>query len=415
VIGTDQVMAALRQVMDPELHRSIVDLGMVGGVTVDGGRVTVEIRLTIAGCPLKAEIQRRVAAAVEALPGVEAIQVTLDAMTDEERRAMRAGLTGGLPATSPFAEGSRTTVIGIASGKGGVGKSSITANLAVALAATGATVGLLDADVYGYSIPRMMGITRPAVTVEDLMMPVESHGVRLMSIGFLTEEDSPVIWRGPMLHKALTAFVTETYWDEPDYLLVDLPPGTGDVSLTISQLLPTASLVIVTTPQLTAQRVARRAAAMARRVSLPVIGVVENMSYFVAPTPGRATRCSPAAAGHTWPRSSACPSWDASRSSPPSRRRATRGCPWSPRGPTPRPPGPSRPPPTPSSRRSPAGSPPPDRPRAPARDGAPRLVRAYVTAAPNSGSRDVRCPFAGARRGGVPPFMTPEGEVGWPT
>jgi ATP-binding protein involved in chromosome partitioning len=286
VIGSDQVMAALRQVMDPELHRSIVDLGMVGGVSVDGGRVTVEIRLTIAGCPLKAEIQRRVVAAVEALPGVEAIQVTLDTMTDEERKAMRAGLTGGVPATSPFAEGSRTTVIGIASGKGGVGKSSITANLAVALAATGATVGLLDADVYGYSIPRMMGVTRPAVTVEDLMMPVESHGVRLMSIGFLTEEDSPVIWRGPMLHKALTAFVTETYWDEPDYLLVDLPPGTGDVSLTISQLLPTASLVIVTTPQLTAQRVARRAAAMARRVSLPVIGVVENMSYFVAPDTG---------------------------------------------------------------------------------------------------------------------------------
>lgn len=286
MIGTDQVMAALRQVMDPELHRSIVDLGMVGDVTVDGGRVQVEIRLTIAGCPLKAEIQRRVADAVGALPGVEAIQVTLDAMTDDERRALRAGLTGGVPATSPFAEGSRTTVIGVASGKGGVGKSSITANLAVALAATGATVGLLDADVYGYSIPRMMGVTRPAVTVEDLMMPVESHGVRLMSIGFLTEEDSPVIWRGPMLHKALTAFVTETYWDEPDYLLVDLPPGTGDVSLTISQLLPTASLVIVTTPQLTAQRVARRAAAMARRVSLPVIGVIENMSYFVAPDTG---------------------------------------------------------------------------------------------------------------------------------
>lgn len=286
MISADQVRDALREVMDPELHRSVVDLGMVGDITVDGGRVKVEIRLTIAGCPLKAEIQRRVTTAIEALPGIDTIQVTLDTMSDEQRRALRAGLNGTTPKDSPFAVGSRTTVIGIASGKGGVGKSSVTTNLAVALAATGATVGLLDADVYGYSIPRMMGIQRPAVSVEDLMMPVEEHGVRLMSIGFLTEEDSPVIWRGPMLHKALTAFVTETYWDDPDYLLVDLPPGTGDVSLTISQLLPTASLVIVTTPQVTAQRVARRAAGMAQRVNLPVLGVIENMSYFVAPDTG---------------------------------------------------------------------------------------------------------------------------------
>ena len=284
--GVDQIMDALRQVHDPELHRSIVDLGMVGAVTVDAGRVRVEIRLTIAGCPLKAEIQRRVADALQGLPGVESVQVTLDAMTAEERQAVRSGLIGGLAKPSPFAEGSGTTVIAIASGKGGVGKSSITANLAVALAARGSTVGLLDADVYGYSIPRMMGVQRPAVAVDDLMMPVESHGVRIMSIGFLTEDDSPVIWRGPMLHKALSSFVTETFWDDPDYLLVDLPPGTGDVSLTISQLLPTASLVVVTTPQLTAQRVARRAAAMAQRVSLPVVGVIENMSYFVAPDTG---------------------------------------------------------------------------------------------------------------------------------
>jgi ATP-binding protein involved in chromosome partitioning len=286
VIGSDRIMAALAEVVDPELHRSIVDLGMVGAVDVDGGRVRVEIRLTVAGCPLKAEIQRRVVAAVDPLPGVESIHVTMDAMTDEERKAVRAGLTGGLPAPSPFAEGSATRVIAVASGKGGVGKSSISANLAVALARRGASVGLLDADVYGYSIPRMMGVTRPAISVEDLMMPVEAHGVRLMSIGFLTEEDSPVIWRGPMLHKALTAFVSETFWDEPDYLLVDLPPGTGDVALTISQLLPTASLVVVTTPQLAAQRVARRAAAMAHRVGLPVVGVIENMSWFVAPDTG---------------------------------------------------------------------------------------------------------------------------------
>ena len=282
----EAALAALREVHDPELHRSIVDLGMVGDIAVSGGRVTVAIRITIAGCPLKAEIQRRVTDALGGLAGVEAVQVTMDAMTDDERRTLRAGLTGGSDRPSPFQPGGRTTVIGIASGKGGVGKSSISANLALALAREGATVGLLDADVYGYSIPRMMGVSRPAVAVDDLMMPIEAHGVRMMSIGFLTEEDSPVIWRGPMLHKALTSFITEVWWDDPDYLLVDLPPGTGDVALSLAQLLPTASFVIVTTPQLAAQRVARRAAAMAARVNLPVVGVIENMSYFVAPDTG---------------------------------------------------------------------------------------------------------------------------------
>jgi len=282
----DAVLAVLREVHDPELHRSIVDLGMVGDVEVRDGRVLVAIRLTIAGCPLKAEIQRRVTEALAPMPGVESIQVTMDAMSDDERRTLRAGLTGGSERPSPFQPGGRTTVIGVASGKGGVGKSSITANLALAFAQTGATVGLLDADVYGYSIPRMMGVTRQAVAVDDLMMPVESHGVRMMSIGFLTEEDSPVIWRGPMLHKALTSFITEVWWDDPDYLLVDLPPGTGDVALSLAGLLPTASFVIVTTPQLAAQRVARRAAAMAARVNLPIAGVIENMSWFEAPDTG---------------------------------------------------------------------------------------------------------------------------------
>lgn len=285
-VTRDQVMAALEAVEDPELRRSVVALGMVGDVTVDGGRVWVEIKLTVAGCPLKAEIQRRVTAALDAVPGVEAIQVSLRTMTDEERLGLRTSVGGGPGRPSPFTDGSRTRVVGIASGKGGVGKSSITANLAMALAARGHSVALLDADVYGYSIPRMMGVQRPAVMVDDLIIPVESHGVRIMSIGFLTEEDSPVIWRGPMLHKALTSFVTDTFWDDPDYLLVDLPPGTGDVSLSIAQLLPTASLVVVTTPQMAAQRVARRAAAMARRLDLPVAGVIENMSWFVAPDTG---------------------------------------------------------------------------------------------------------------------------------
>lgn len=282
----DEVAAKLREVEDPELRRSIVDLGMVGDVGLDGGRASVAIKLTVEGCPMKAEIQSRVTDALLELPGLEAVDVTMAPMSDEERHAMRSGLAGGSLKESPFVEGSATTVIAVASGKGGVGKSSLTANLAVALAERGNTVGLLDADVYGYSIPRMMGVQREATLVEDLILPIDSLGVRVMSIGFLTAEDSPVIWRGPMLHKALTSFVTDVFWDEPDYLLVDLPPGTGDVSISIAQLLPTASLVIITTPQMAAQRVASRAAAMADRVKLKVVGVVENMSWFTAPDTG---------------------------------------------------------------------------------------------------------------------------------
>lgn len=282
----EAVLDALVAVQDPELRRSIVALGMVGAVEVDGGRVQITIKLTIAGCPLKAEIQRRVSDAIGRLPGVETVHVSLDTMSDDERRSVREGISGGQGRPSPFTAESPTRVILVASGKGGVGKSSVTANLAVALAGRGRSVGLLDADVYGYSIPRMMGVDRAPAVVEDLMMPVEAHGVRLMSIGFLTSGDQPVIWRGPMLHKALTSFVTEVFWDDPDYLVVDLPPGTGDVALSLSQLLPAASVLIVTTPQLAAQRVAHRAAAMAARVGLPVVGVVENMSWFEAPDTG---------------------------------------------------------------------------------------------------------------------------------
>jgi len=286
VITRDEVIAALDRVLDPELHRSIVALGMVGTVEVDGSRVTVTIKLTVAGCPLKAEIQRRVSEAVAVLPGVEGVQVGLDTMTDEERAGVRDNIIGGPRKDSPFGADSRTKVILVASGKGGVGKSSVTCNLAVAMAEAGYSVGLLDADVYGYSVPRMMGADRQPVMMDDLIIPVESHGVRLMSIGFMTADDNPVIWRGPMLHKALTSFVTEVFWDDPDVLLVDLPPGTGDVSLSLAGLLPAAYVVVVTTPQLTAQRVARRAAAMADRVELPVVGVIENMSWFIAPDTG---------------------------------------------------------------------------------------------------------------------------------
>ena len=259
---------------------------MVGSVEVEGSRVAITIKLTVAGCPLKAEIQRRVSEAVAVLPGVEGVQVGLDTMTDEERAGVRDSIIGGPRKESPFDADSRTKVILVASGKGGVGKSSVTCNLAVAMAEAGHSVGLLDADVYGYSIPRMMGADRQPVMMDDLIIPVESHGVRLMSIGFMTADDNPVIWRGPMLHKALQSFVTEVFWDEPDVLLVDLPPGTGDVHLSLAQLLPGAHVVVVTTPQLTAQRVARRAAAMADRVELPVAGVIENMSWFIAPDTG---------------------------------------------------------------------------------------------------------------------------------
>lgn len=286
MITRDEVIAALDRVLDPELHRSIVALGMVGTVEVDGSRVAITIKLTVAGCPLKAEIQRRVSEAVAVLPGVEGVQVGLDTMTDEERAGVRDNIIGGPRKDSPFGADSRTKVILVASGKGGVGKSSVTCNLAVAMAEAGYSVGLLDADVYGYSVPRMMGADRQPVMMDDLIIPVESHGVRLMSIGFMTADDNPVIWRGPMLHKALTSFVTEVFWDDPDVLLVDLPPGTGDVSLSLAGLLPAAHVVVVTTPQLTAQRVARRAAAMADRVELPVVGVIENMSWFIAPDTG---------------------------------------------------------------------------------------------------------------------------------
>lgn len=286
--GREEILTALAAVDDPELRRSIVDLGMVGDIDIaEDGRVSVGIKLTVEGCPLRAEIQKRVSTAVIAVPGVTGAAVRLDTMTDAERAEMRGGLSAGLDVSSPFTEtGSATRVIAVASGKGGVGKSSVTANLALALADQGHSVGVMDADVYGYSIPRILGVERAAVTVEDLMIPIEAFGVRVFSIGFLTEEDSPVIWRGPMLHKALTSFVTEVFWDEPDYLLVDLPPGTGDVALSIAQLLPKAAMIVVTTPQLAAQRVARRAAAMADRVDLPVVGVIENMSWFIAPDTG---------------------------------------------------------------------------------------------------------------------------------
>jgi ATP-binding protein involved in chromosome partitioning len=294
-ITEQDVVEALRPVQDPELHRSIVDLDMVRTVSLELPVVRVQIALTIPGCPLKAEIQNRVATAVTALEGVERVELDFTSMTDAEREALRVKLHGDPASTAgsqqahghaegraiPFADpGSRTRVLLIASGKGGVGKSSVTTNLGIALAQLGKSVAVVDADVWGFSIPRMLGVERPPVLIDKMIIPPEAYGVRCMSMGFFVEEDQPVIWRGPMLHKALEQFLTDVFWDDPDYLVVDLPPGTGDISLSLAQFLPRAELYVVTTPQPAAQKVAQRAAFMAEKVRLDVKGVIENMSWF---------------------------------------------------------------------------------------------------------------------------------------
>ena len=294
-VTEDQVLDALRPVQDPELHRSIVDLGMVRSIQITGRRVAVLVALTVPGCPLKGEITRRVDSAVTALDGIDALDLDFTSMTDEEREELRIRLHGDPASTAgsqqahghaegraiPFADpSSKTRVLLIASGKGGVGKSSVTANLSVALAQRGKDVAVVDADVWGFSIPRMLGVQHPPTVIDQMLVPPESHGVRCISMGFFAQEDQPVIWRGPMLHKALEQFLTDVYWDDPDFLVVDLPPGTGDISISLAQFLPRAEVYVVTTPQPAAQRVAQRAAFMAEKVNLDVKGVIENMSWF---------------------------------------------------------------------------------------------------------------------------------------
>jgi ATP-binding protein involved in chromosome partitioning len=291
----DDVIEALRPVEDPELHRSIVDLGMVRDVQVSGDRVDLEVTLTVAGCPLRNEIDRRVRTAITGLGATE-VELRFGVMTDEQRAGLREKLHGDPAATAgthqahghaegraiPFADpGSTTRVLLVASGKGGVGKSSVTTNLAVALARRGKDVAVVDADVWGFSIPRMLGVERPPVVIDSMLVPpTGAEGVRCISMGFFAQEDQPVIWRGPMLHKALEQFLTDVYWDDPDFLLVDLPPGTGDISISLAQFLPRAEVYVVTTPQPAAQKVAQRAGFMAQKVNLDVKGVIENMSWF---------------------------------------------------------------------------------------------------------------------------------------
>ena len=289
------VIEALRPVEDPELHRSIVDLGMVRSTTIDGGHVEIGIDLTIAGCPLRNEIQNRVSGAVTALDGVSVVTIDFGVMTDEQRAKIRETLHGDPAATAgsqpahghaqgrsiPFAQpGNRTRTLLIASGKGGVGKSSVTANLGIALAQRGHSVAVVDADVWGFSIPRMLGVEQAPTVIDDMIIPPETHGVRCVSMGFFAREDQPVIWRGPMLHKALEQFLTDVFWDDPDFLLVDLPPGTGDISLSLAQFLPRAEAYVVTTPNPAAQRVAQRSAFMFDQVKIKARAVIENMSWF---------------------------------------------------------------------------------------------------------------------------------------
>ena len=282
---TEQVTEALRSVIDPELRRDIVELEMVRSIDVHAnGVVDVMVSLTTPGCPIRSHFETGVATAIRELDGVTGVNVTFDVLSGDEKAALGRKLgRGGLP------EGALAqvkNVICIGSGKGGVGKSSVTANLAAALAADGKQVGVLDADVWGYSQPRMLGVgaERPKVNAERKLLPITAHdGISVMSIGFFVEQDAAVVWRGPMLHKALQQFLEDVAWGELDYLLIDLPPGTGDVSMTLAQLLPQAKFLIVTTPQPVAQKVAARSAEMAAKLKLEIAGVIENMSGFVTP------------------------------------------------------------------------------------------------------------------------------------
>src|SRR6202050_2259091 len=288
----EQVTKPLDGVLDPEIHRPITELGMVKNVEIGpGGAVRVEVWLTVAGCPMRDTITREVTAAVTKLPGAASVRVDLDVMSDEQRRALQSELRGGRPEPEiPFAQpSSLTRVYAVASGKGGVGKSSVTVNLAATLAATGQKVGVVDADIYGHSVPRMLGVTGRPTPVENMIMPPSAHGVKVISIGMFTKGNTPVVWRGPMLHRALQQFLADVYWGDLDVLLLDLPPGTGDVAISVGQMLPSAELLVVTTPQLAAAEVAERAGAIATQTHQRIAGGIENMSYLVCAHCGEQT------------------------------------------------------------------------------------------------------------------------------
>ncbi|CAM2808325.1 P-loop NTPase [Actinomyces slackii] len=278
----EAVMEALSRVDDPEIRRPITDLGMVDSIDIgEDGAVTVGVLLTVAGCPLKDTITADTQREVGAVEGVTSVSVTLGVMSDEQRSELRRRLRGGaaepvIPFTQP---GSLTRVYAVTSGKGGVGKSSVTANLAAAMAAQGLSVGVVDADIYGFSIPRMLGVDQVPTQLDGMIVPPVAHGIKVISIGMFVEDKQPVVWRGPMLHRAVQQFLTDVFWGDLDVLLLDLPPGTGDVTISVAQLLPNAEILVVTTPQAAAAEVAERTGLIATQTKQRVVGVIENMSY----------------------------------------------------------------------------------------------------------------------------------------
>jgi ATP-binding protein involved in chromosome partitioning len=283
----DDVLRALGKVIDPELRKPVTDLDMVRDIAIDGGDVSVRIALTVAGCPLRSSFEEQVDREVGTLPGVASVRLAFDVMTPDERSALTTKLRGGRPSDDRAIQlDSTTRVVAVASGKGGVGKSSLTVNLAAALSSLGRSVGVLDADIYGHSIPHMLGLRQKPVLVDRLMIPPVKHDLKLMSIGFFLDDNEPLMWRGPMLHRALEQFLQDVHWGELDVLVVDMPPGTGDVSISLGQMLPRAEAVVVTTPQPLAQEVASRAASMALKTGMQLAGVVENMTSDVFGTGG---------------------------------------------------------------------------------------------------------------------------------
>lgn len=283
---TAQARTRLAGVIDPELRRPITELGMLGDITVtdtdEGTVLRVQIRLTVAGCPLRGTIHDDVTAALDGLDGVARVDVDLTVMTPEQRAALKDQLTAGRPA-NPFGPETLTRIFAVASGKGGVGKSTVTANLAAGFAARGYSVGLIDADIHGFSIPGLLGVQQAPTRMEGMILPPVAHGIKVISIGMFLDTDQPVAWRGPMLHRALEQFVTDVYWGDLDLLFIDLPPGTGDIAISAAQLLPTAELLVVTTPQHAAAQVAARAGQLSTQTQQPVAGVIENMAAMTLP------------------------------------------------------------------------------------------------------------------------------------
>jgi ATP-binding protein involved in chromosome partitioning len=287
---TEQVHAALATVNDPEIRRPITDLDMVQSIDIDGGQVRVTVLLTVAGCPMREQITREVTAAVSGVEGVAGVEVVLDVMSQEQRQALQGRLRSGANGAGsadkeiPFARSdSLTRVLAVASGKGGVGKSSVTVNLAAAMAQSGLKVGVVDADIYGHSVPRMLGVTGRPTQVEQMIMPPVAHDVKVISIGMFVANNAPVVWRGPMLHRALQQFLADVFWGDLDVLLMDLPPGTGDIAISVAQLVPPAEILVVTTPQEAAAEVAERAGTIALQTHQQIAGVVENMSWLPCP------------------------------------------------------------------------------------------------------------------------------------